>query len=84
MRSQTNNPETGAHLKTGSDSRRISAKLEECLDSGYYAETIRGIHSLINHARFLENQVASLKETIARLQDEDTQGGGPTRNPFAV
>ena len=59
----------------GSEPHRIATKLEEYLHAGYFDETIRGAYALINHVRFLEEQVASLKGTIARLQDEGQQDG---------
>lgn len=59
----------------GSDSHKIASRLEDYLDADYFAGAIRDVYALINHARFLEKQVASLKETVARLQDEDLQEG---------
>lgn len=53
-----------------SDSHTIATKLEEYLEAGYFAGGIRSIYALINHVAFLEGQVASLKATIARIQDE--------------
>ena len=55
----------------GSEPHKIATRLEECLHAGYFDDAIRGTYALICHVRFLEGQVASLKETIARLQDED-------------
>lgn len=55
-----------------SDAHTIATKLEEYLDAGYFAGAIKDIYTLINHAAFLEKQVANLKDTIARMQEENT------------
>lgn len=54
-----------------SDAHTIATKLEEYLDAGYFAGTIRDVCMLINHISFLEKQVATLKDTIARMQEEE-------------
>ena len=53
-----------------SDNHAIATKLEEYLDADYFAGAIKYVHALINHIAFLEKQVASLKDTIARMQEE--------------
>lgn len=53
-----------------SDSREIAARLEDYMDSGYFDEAIRKVYLLINHIHFLEQRVASLKDTIARMQSD--------------
>lgn len=55
-----------------SDAHTIATKLEEYLDAGYFAGAIKDVHALINHIAFLEKQVANLKDTIARMQEENT------------
>lgn len=57
-----------------SDNHAIATKLEEYLDADYFAGAIRDVHALINHIVFLEKQVASLKDTIARMQEETGEG----------
>ena len=54
-----------------SDAHTIAARLEEHLDADYFAGAIRDVYALINHIAFLEKQVASLKDTIARMQEEE-------------
>lgn len=54
-----------------SDAHTIAARLEEYLDADYFAGAIRDVYALINHIAFLEKQVASLKDTIARMQEEN-------------
>ena len=54
------------------DSHAIATKLEEYLEADYFAGAIKNIHALINHIAFLEKQVANLKDTIARMQEENT------------
>ena len=54
-----------------SDAHTIAARLEEYLDADYFAGAIRDVYTLINHIAFLEKQVASLKDTIARMQEEN-------------
>lgn len=53
-----------------SDARKIAAKLEDYMDSGYFAGAIRDVYLLINHIQFLEQQVTGLKATIARMQSD--------------
>lgn len=53
-----------------SDAHKVATKLEEYLDAEYFAGAIKDVYKLINHIRFLEEQVASLKDTIARMQEE--------------
>lgn len=57
-----------------SDNQAIATKLEEYLDADYFAGAIKDVHALINHIAFLEKQVASLKDTIARMQAETGEG----------
>lgn len=52
------------------DAHKVATKLQEYLSADYFAGAIRGVYTLINHIRFLEEQVASLKDTIARMQEE--------------
>lgn len=52
------------------DSHKIASRLEDYLDSGYFAGAIRDVYMLINHINFLEQQVAGLKATIARMQSD--------------
>ena len=52
------------------DADVIAKRLGECVESGYFAGAIKSVYTLINHATFLEMQVASLKATIARTQTE--------------
>lgn len=52
------------------DADVIAKRLRECVESGYFAGAIKSVYTLINHAAFLEMQVASLKATIARTQTE--------------
>ena len=54
-----------------SDSHAIATKLEEYLEADYFAGAIKNIHALINHIVFLEKKVADLKDTIARMQEEN-------------
>jgi|GEM_PF-2493633 hypothetical protein len=56
-----------------SDAGKIAAKLETYLDSGYFAKAILEVYMLINHIHFLEQQVASLKNTIARMQSDTVE-----------
>lgn len=53
-----------------SNAHTIATKLEEYLDADYFAGAIKDVHALISHIAFLEKQVASLKDTIARTQAE--------------
>lgn len=53
-----------------SNSHKIAAKLEDYLDSGYFSGAIMDVYMLINHIHFLEQQVADLKDTIARIQSD--------------
>lgn len=53
-----------------SDARKISDRLEEYLEADYFAGAVRDIYILINHIHFLEQQVAGLKATIARMQSD--------------
>lgn len=53
-----------------SNSHEIAVKLEDYLDSGYFAGAIRDVYMLINHIHFLEQQVIGLKATIARMQPD--------------
>ena len=57
-----------------SNAHTIATKLEEYLDTDYFAGAIKNVHALINHIAFLEKQVASLKDTIARMQEETGEG----------
>ena len=52
------------------DADVIAKRLREYLESDYFAGAIKSVYTLINHATFLEMQVASLKATIARTQTE--------------
>lgn len=54
-----------------SDAHTIAARLEEYLDADYFAGAIRDVYTLLNHIHFLEEQVAGLKDTIARMQEEE-------------
>ncbi len=54
-------------------SHEIASKLEDCLEAGYFDQSIRGIYTLLNHIQFLEKQVTSLKGAIARLQAESPE-----------
>lgn len=58
------------------DSHKIASRLEDYLDSGYFAGTIQNIYALINHIYFLEMQVSALKDTIARMQEEKEASDG--------
>lgn len=51
-----------------SNSHNIASKLEDYLNAGYFSGAIMDVYMLINHIHFLEQQVASLKDTIARMQ----------------
>lgn len=53
-----------------SDARKISDRLEEYLEADYFAGAIMDVYMLINHIHFLEQQVAGLKDTIARMQSD--------------
>lgn len=53
-----------------SDADKIAAKLENYLDSGYFAGAIMDVYMLISHIHFLEQQVVGLKATIARMQSD--------------
>lgn len=53
------------------DADVIAARLREYLDADYFAGAIKSVHALINHIAFLEKQVASLKDTIARMQEKN-------------
>lgn len=55
------------------DADKIAAKLETYLDSGYFAKAILEVYMLINHIHFLEQQVAGLKNTIARMQSDTVE-----------
>lgn len=52
------------------DSRKIADRLEDYQDSGYFSGAILDVYKLINHIHFLEQQVAGLKDTIARMQPD--------------
>ena len=52
------------------DSHKIASRLEDYLDSGYFAGAILDVYMLISHIHFLEQQVAGLKDTIARMQSD--------------
>lgn len=52
------------------DSRKIADRLEDYLDSGYFSGAILDVYRMINHIHFLEQQVAGLKDTIARIQSD--------------
>lgn len=54
------------------DADVIAKRLREYLESDYFAGAIKSVYTLINHATFLEMKVASLKATIARMQEENT------------
>ena len=54
------------------DADVIAERLKEYLEDDYFAGAIKGIYALINHAAFLEKKVADLKDTIARMQEENT------------
>lgn len=56
-----------------SDSDKIAARVEDCLEAGYFSGVIENWYAMVNHIRFLEQQVSSLKATIARIQS-DTGG----------
>ena len=55
------------------DSHKIASRLEDYLDSGYFAGAILDVYMLINHIHFLEQQVAGLKNTIARMQSDTVE-----------
>ena len=56
------------------DSRKIADKLENYLDSGYFSGVIENAYAMINHIHFLEQQVAALKASIARMQADTDEG----------
>ena len=58
------------------DSKEIAAKLEDYMDSGYFDGAIRKVYLLLNHIHFLEQQVAVLKATIARMQSDTWEREG--------
>jgi hypothetical protein len=62
-------------------SHEIASKLEDCLEAGYFDQSIRNIYTLLNHIQFLEKQVTSLKGTIARLQAESPEKS-PEQSPL--
>lgn len=51
-------------------SHEIAGKLEDYLEAGYFSGAIMDVYMLINHIHFLEQQVAGLKATIARMQSD--------------
>lgn len=53
-----------------SDSAKVAAKVKDCLDADYFSGAIENWYVMVNHIRFLEQQVSSLKATIARLQSD--------------
>ncbi len=55
-----------------SDAHTIDTKLEDYLDADYFARAIKDVYALIRHIAFLERQVVDLKNTIARMQEENT------------
>lgn len=55
------------------DFHKIASRLEDYLDSGYFAGAILDVYMLINHIHFLEQQVAGLKNTIARMQSDTVE-----------
>lgn len=68
-----------------SDAGKIADRLEDYLDSGYFSGAIENVYVMINHIHFLEQQVASLKDTIARMQsdteEERERDGRQSRSP---
>lgn len=59
--------------RTMSNSHKIAAKLEDYLDCGYFAGMIMDVYTMINHIHFLEQKVASLRATIARMQSNTAE-----------
>ena len=57
-------------MTSTNEARKIAAKLEDYLDSGYFDGAILDVYMMINHIHFLEQQVASLKNTLARMQSD--------------
>ena len=55
------------------DSAEIDARVKDCLEADYFSGAIENWYAMVNHIRFLEKQVGSLKATIARMQS-DTDG----------
>ena len=53
------------------DADVIAARLKEYLGADYFAGAIKNVYALINHIAFLEKQVASLKDPIPRMQEEN-------------
>lgn len=53
-----------------SDSAKVAAKVKDCLDADYFSGAIENWYVMVNHIRSLEQQVSSLKATIARLQSD--------------
>lgn len=53
-----------------SDSAKIAAQVEDCLEAGYFSGAIENWYAMVNHILFLEKQVDSLKTTIARMQSD--------------
>lgn len=58
-----------------SDSATVAARVKDCLEADYFSGAIENWYAMVNHIRFLEQQVGSLKATIARMQS-DTDGDG--------
>lgn len=56
------------------DSRHIADRMADYLDAGYFSGAIENVYLMINHIHFLERQVASLKDTIARMQSDTEEG----------
>lgn len=53
------------------DADLIAGRLREYLEADYFAGVIKDVYVLINHICFLEKKVADLKDTIARLEEEE-------------
>ena len=53
-----------------SDSATVAARVKDCLDADYFSGAIENCNVMVNHIRFLEQQVVSLKSTIDRIQSD--------------
>ena len=53
-----------------SDCDKVAARVKDCLDADYFSGAIKNWYAMVNHIRFLEQQVGSLKATIARMQSD--------------
>lgn len=62
------------------DTDAISLRLKEYIEADYFAETIKGLHALLNHSVFLEKRVVTLKDTLDRLQVDTCEQVESARN----